>query len=210
VQLEDYVTFLDPCRHKFCRNCIKNHIGSQLSERHFPILCPVCKAERGTTNPGIVTDALVRQADITEKQYKIWVELEMARFSVPLHCRKCNRSFNMDRQYFEQTNTISCPLWECNYIWCKQCQQTVSGVGPQHSCNGESELNYMMTERGWKYCPSCKMPIEREIGCNHMTCISPGCYTHFCYICGESIIRSTRSNEISAAIDAHYRSCQLN
>ena len=48
----DYVTFLDPCRHKFCRNCIKNHIDSQLSERRFPILCPVCKAVRSTTNPG--------------------------------------------------------------------------------------------------------------------------------------------------------------
>jgi hypothetical protein len=60
VQLEDYVTFLDPCRHKFCRNCIKNHIGSQLSERHFPILCPVCKAERGTTNPGSVYPTFLR------------------------------------------------------------------------------------------------------------------------------------------------------
>jgi len=108
VQPEDDVTFLDPCKHNFCRNCIKNHIGSQLSERRFPILCPVCKAERSITNPGsvyptflkirnrkfysccasVVTDALVQQAGITEEQYNIWMELEMTRFSVPLHCRK--------------------------------------------------------------------------------------------------------------------------
>lgn len=54
VQPEDHITFLDPCRHTFCRNCIKNHIGSQLSEHRFPILCPVCEAEPGTTNPGSV------------------------------------------------------------------------------------------------------------------------------------------------------------
>ena len=60
-QPEDYVTLLDPCRHKFCRDCVKNHIIAQLSQRRFPILCPVCKAERGKRNPGSAYTAFLRE-----------------------------------------------------------------------------------------------------------------------------------------------------
>lgn len=36
----------------------------------------------------VVTGAVVKQVGITEEQYRTWVELEMAEFSVPLHCRQ--------------------------------------------------------------------------------------------------------------------------
>jgi hypothetical protein len=49
---DDYVTWLDPCGHKFCRDCIRNHVGAKLAERCFPILCPVCMAEGGKGDPG--------------------------------------------------------------------------------------------------------------------------------------------------------------
>lgn len=35
-----------------------------------------------------------------------------------------------------------------------------------------------------KKCPQCKTPIERTMGCNHMTC--PICHYEFCYVCGEA------------------------
>jgi hypothetical protein len=43
---EDYVTLLDPCGHKFCRVCIRNYVCSKLTDRCFPILCPVCMTGR--------------------------------------------------------------------------------------------------------------------------------------------------------------------
>jgi hypothetical protein len=48
----DRVAALDPCGHEFCRNCIKSHVGVQLAERRFPILCPICKAEGIKDEPG--------------------------------------------------------------------------------------------------------------------------------------------------------------
>jgi chromosome segregation ATPase len=48
----DRVTALDPCGHEFCWNCIKSHVGVQLAERRFPILCPICKAEGIKDEPG--------------------------------------------------------------------------------------------------------------------------------------------------------------
>ncbi|KIM88114.1 hypothetical protein PILCRDRAFT_248113 [Piloderma croceum F 1598] len=206
---EDYVTLLDPCGHKFCRDCIRNHIGAKLAEHYFPVLCPVCMAEEGKSDPGVITDIVAKQAGITEQQYETWLELEMAEFSVPLHCRECERSFSVDRQDLEDTDTISCPLQECNHVWCKLCQQSISQDGPEHSCDGQAELDHLMQQRGWKYCPNCKTPIEKGMGCNHMTCISPGCNTHFCYKCGDSIIKSSLPSEINAATSAHFRSCNM-
>jgi hypothetical protein len=40
-------------------------------------------------------------------------------------------------------------------------------------------------------------------------CMSPGCNTHFCYICGEAIIRSALRRDVQAATTAHYRRCRL-
>jgi len=154
----------------------------------------------------VVTHAIVQQSGITERQYRIWEELQMAKCSVPLHCRKCKRSFFVDKQDFEDTETISCPLRRCKHIWCKTCQQTLKQGGPRHSCAGLLELDRLVKQKGWKYCPSCKTPIEKIDGCNHMTCKSPGCDTHFCYRCGRIISRSLLQG-INAAVDAHSRNC---
>ena len=99
---------------------------------------------------------------------------------------RCKQSFHVDRQDLECTDMISCPLRGCNHVWCKLCQQSISRDGPRHSCDGLSELNYLMERRGWKHCPStlrqchflapvlltfltaCKTPIEKNTGCNHM------------------------------------------
>jgi hypothetical protein len=40
-------------------------------------------------------------------------------------------------------------------------------------------------------------------------CMSPGCNTHFCYTCGEAIIRSALRGSVQAATTAHYRKCRL-
>ena len=51
---EDQMIPLESCGHKLCRNCVKNYVGTQLAERCFPVLCPVCKAEGRKKNLGSV------------------------------------------------------------------------------------------------------------------------------------------------------------
>jgi len=207
--LEDSVASIDSCGHRFCRECVRNYVGYKLGENRFPILCPLCMADHEKGEPGIITNSLVHQIGITEKQYETWVELEMAQFSILLHCRECKRSTFVDRYDLQVTKTVVCPLPDCPYMWCKSCQQQITLGGPDHSCDGSSELDHLMKENGWKYCPSCKTPFQKETGCNHMTCMSPGCNTHFCYFCGDAIIKSALPRDIQAATETHFRKCRL-
>jgi len=206
---KEYVARIVGCEHTFCRDCLRSYVLSKLNEHRYPIFCPVCITGKGPKEPSVVTNSLVQDIGIPEHNYKILEELQVSTFSVLLHCRKCKRSVFVDRTEYQESKIIACPLPECLFAWCKACQQEITVGGPQHSCDGSSELEHLMKMRGWKHCPGCTTPIQKDSGCNHMTCMSPGCNTHFCYICGGLIIKSALGQEIRDAISAHYRQCRL-
>jgi len=134
----------------------------------------------------------------------------MVAFSILLHCRGCQRSMFVARDELEGVNIIVCPLPDCYHAWCKLCQQSIDSSGPNHSCDGTLELHHLMRKEGWKYCPTCKTPIQKTSGCNHMTCITPACNTHFCYLCGELIVKSALARDIDEATSSHFsKTCKL-
>jgi len=208
---EDAVARVQPCGHRFCRECLDGYAKAKVEERCFPMPCPLCMADkdRSEKSQGIVDDLLVQQLGLSEEQYAAFIEMQMASFSIVLHCRKCTNSFFVDRREYEETEIITCPLRGCAHAWCKACSQGVEIGGAPHSCDGSSELKHLMQERGWKYCPGCQTPAEKIDGCNHMTCKAPGCSTHFCYVCGEAIIRSHSRGQIRDALQSHYAKCRL-
>jgi len=104
-------------------------------------------------------------------------------------------------------NQITCPFGGCIYRWCRLCGQGVI-YGRIHTCDGAAELAQTMEENRWKACPDCGTRIEKSAGCYHMTCPSPGCYTHVCYRDGQFIIRSQDWNAIREAVHRHYENCQ--
>ncbi|KAG2360119.1 hypothetical protein BDR07DRAFT_1413203 [Suillus spraguei] len=197
------------CKHSICRSCIRGHICSKIEEHRFPVLCPVCMTEKNNRQPKAISGILVQQIGVDERQYAIWEDMELSQLSILLHCRKCQRSVPVDRREHEESRMLVCPLPDCDHVWCKACQQSFTIGGPPHSCDGTSELDHLMKQRGWKYCPNCKTPVQRDGGCSHMTCISPACNTHFCYVCGKSIVRSALRGDIQNAVAAHYRVCSL-
>jgi len=197
------------CDHSICRTCIRGHIFSKIEEHRFPIVCPVCVIEKNNRQPAAISGLLVQQIGVNERQYAIWEEMELSQVSILLHCRKCQRSVLVDREEHDESRMLVCPLPDCDHSWCKGCQQSVLIDGPPHSCDGTKELDRLMKQRGWKYCPNCKTPVQSGGGCTHMTCISPACNTHFCYVCGQTIVRSALQSDIQTAVTAHYRACKL-
>ncbi|KIO01560.1 hypothetical protein M404DRAFT_1002985 [Pisolithus tinctorius Marx 270] len=204
---EDDAATVEDCGHMVCRSCLKDYVGGKIADHRFPILCPICTAEN--RQAGQISGFLVEQLGISEEEYAVWIEMELSQFSILLHCRKCNRAAFVDRTDYNDMPNIVCPMGDCSHIWCKLCLRTILIGGPKHSCDGSSELDHLMKEQGWHYCPSCKTPFQKDYGCNHMTCIAPGCNTHFCYRCGELIVRSALRDEVGKAVTAHYRKCLL-
>ena len=71
---------------------------------------------------------------------------------------RCQRSMFVAKDEHEEVDIVTCPLPDCNHTWCKQCQQPIDFGGPKHSCDGSSELDHLMKQNGWKYCPSEPVP----------------------------------------------------
>ncbi|KAI0260310.1 hypothetical protein BC834DRAFT_554275 [Gloeopeniophorella convolvens] len=206
---EDEITTIEPCGHAFCRECMRGLVVSQIDQRRFPVLCPGCTAGpgKGADEIGKVTQQLVIELGITEQQYEVWTEMEMSELFLSLHCRKCDRSNFFDREMVNDARNLICLFDDCDYTWCKTCQQEITRDGPEHSCDGTTELNHLVQQEGWKFCPTCHTPCEKISGCNFMSCISPGCNSHFCYKCAQLVVRSAVPLEIGTAKSLHFTKC---
>jgi hypothetical protein len=102
----DYVCRIDDRDHKFCRGCLKEHITIQLQEHRFPIFCPLCCADKtlephcmhnyrihprqfeSIMTPTAITRIHAEELGLSHEQAKLWTELELAKFSLMLPCRK--------------------------------------------------------------------------------------------------------------------------
>lgn len=96
-----------------------------------------------------------------------------------IYCPNKRCSTFIGRRPSSDSTTLSCP--ECSTDICSRCK---TKAHPNESCddNESRGVRALAKEKGWKTCPKCKMIVEREDGCSHMTC---RCRQNFCYGCGE-------------------------
>nr|GAT46437.1 predicted protein [Mycena chlorophos] len=127
---EEEVALVENCSHKVCRGCMREYVVSRLGDKVYPIFCPTCMAET-VPEPSQITEELVQLLGITDAQYGIFQELQIAPHSVLIHCRNCNSGMSVDRVDHDVTRIIQCPLLDCKFMWCKECQQEVQLVGPR-------------------------------------------------------------------------------
>ena len=80
-------------------------------------------------------------------------------------------------------------MCECGNEFCFFCQQTshkpldceLSKKWHEKNESESENVNWIMAFS--KPCPVCKTPIEKNSGCNHITCVNCKPYTHFCWVC---------------------------
>ncbi|EJU05915.1 hypothetical protein DACRYDRAFT_75359 [Dacryopinax primogenitus] len=207
---EEDAETLKPCGHPYCRECLKSYVASRLDAGKLPICCPTCVADEAE-DPTSISREVADKLGLTGDQARHWDELDLAVFSVEIHCTKCDRSAHVDKAEYNTAQLILCPLPGCFHQWCKACNKTVPFGGPKHDCEGIEELQSLMRQRGWKPCPTCKTNTDKITGCNHIACSAPGCNTHWCYTCGGVIAINPRTpREQHAAVERHYlSSCRL-
>ncbi|KAG9224016.1 hypothetical protein CCMSSC00406_0004368 [Pleurotus cornucopiae] len=148
---EDDVALIPSCEHSFCRDCLRSYITNKVSEHRYPVFCPVCTTLADQQSPGIIDETVIEGIWIPEKEYRIFEEMQLSSLSILLHCRQCEQTMNVARDEYQENKVVIC--------------------GPDHTCDTSTSTNLdnMVRENGWKFCPGCRAPIQKESGCNHMT-----------------------------------------
>ncbi|GAB2252771.1 hypothetical protein Droror1_Dr00005618 [Drosera rotundifolia] len=172
------------CGHSFCNNCWAQHFMVQINDgqsRSIRCMAHQCTA---ICDEGIVRNLVrVRHPDLAEKFDRSLLESyiddnKKVKWcpSVP-HCGNairvefddlCEVECACGWQFcfgclFEAHSPCSCLMWE---LWSKKCRD-------------QSETANWITVNT-KPCPTCHKPVEKNGGCNIMTCV---CRRQFCWLC---------------------------
>ncbi|PPR00523.1 hypothetical protein CVT26_009909 [Gymnopilus dilepis] len=164
-----------------------------------------------------MTQDIIQQLDLNADQQQKLEELQLLAHSVTLDCPRCRQTMRIDREQYGAERVIVCPLPLCGHKWCKTCLKTLASSQENHRCKNNN-IDRLMKKKGWKYCPGCQTPVQKESGCNHITVSlrffdwpsldANGAY-HFCYRCGVLMIDTTNGGDVGTAVTEHYLNCRL-
>ena len=106
-QLMDFAVPNASCGHILCRECMKNHVQSQVGQSIWPIRCPMCVADHARTEEhggeyrptpldsvkglstimmSVINRDVVETLGVDEAVMTKWVKLEMEKVSVAVEC----------------------------------------------------------------------------------------------------------------------------
>jgi len=182
-QIEQMYT-MDKCYHRFCFDCLGQFVLIKVKEGQTHTLkCPDpdCKEFMSPNEVKHVVDAE------TYAKYEEFA-LASALNSMPdiRWCPKPNCKNAMIGE--EQNPMMICSNPQCRFTFCFNCKEewhadaTCEQFQEWRHENSEADAKYdEWVKANAKKCPKCQAPIEKNGGCNHMTC--KNCQYEFCWLC---------------------------
>lgn len=172
------------CDHSFCAACLRIYVSVAIDDgpRCLDLRCPEmsCRAVIGKDMVNLLVSPKDRKKYF-EFYLRSYVELNSERKWCPAPDCGCAIEYELGSE--------SCGvICECLRNFCWHCGEDSHSPVECETVknwilknNSESE-NVTWVLANTKPCPKCKVPIEKGIGCMHMTC-KPPCGYHFCWIC---------------------------
>ncbi|KAL3814166.1 hypothetical protein ACJIZ3_015434 [Penstemon smallii] len=178
------VTRMD-CGHCFCNNCWTEHFIVKIKEGQSKRIMCMAHQCNSICDEAIIRKLVsVRHPDLAEKFDRFLLESYIVDNKMVKWCPStphCGNAIRVEIDEFcevecscglqfcfscasEAHSPCSCLMWE---LWTKKCQD-------------ESETVNWMTVHT-KPCPKCYKPVEKNGGCNLVSCI---CGQSFCWLCG--------------------------
>eukprot|EP00331_Platyophrya_macrostoma_P012323 CAMPEP_0176424146 /NCGR_PEP_ID=MMETSP0127-20121128/10678_1 /TAXON_ID=938130 /ORGANISM="Platyophrya macrostoma, Strain WH" /LENGTH=444 /DNA_ID=CAMNT_0017805177 /DNA_START=91 /DNA_END=1425 /DNA_ORIENTATION=- len=168
------------CGHYLCKQCWRDYLESKVEDKADGAFYR-CPGEKCTL---ILLDQYVSKSKINLYEKKLAMnyaeENKAIRWCPAPDCNYCVENPNLN------TRPIQC---RCGFVYCFKC-----GKEDHQPCDCKLTDNWNMKNSSesentrWllvftKMCPKCRRPIEKNQGCNHMTCRHGSCGYEFCWLC---------------------------
>lgn len=177
-------TFALGCRHVFCKNCWGGYLTAAVQEDGAQCIYAKCPEEgcdevvTASVFHAMTSPAIAARYELFVQQSFVNINRSMSWCPAP----GCTNSFLAHGA----CKTVVCP---CGMQSCFKCSheahQPIDCEGLSRwleKCSNESEtVNWILANT--KKCPKCMVRIEKNQGCNHMTCRNKGCKHEFCWVC---------------------------
>ncbi|XP_042503652.1 probable E3 ubiquitin-protein ligase ARI8 [Macadamia integrifolia] len=179
------------CGHLYCVSCLTCYISTSINDGPG---CLMLRCPEPSCSVAIDQDLIDQLISDENKEkfsrYLLRSYIETNRKAKWCPAPECVYAIEFDHGQVGSTTKsatydVNCL---CSYSFCWNCTEevhrpvdceTVAKWLLKHSCEAEN-VTYILAYT--KPCPKCKRPIEKNQGCNHMTCSAP-CKFQFCWIC---------------------------
>lgn len=170
------------CGHTWCKNCLTNYFLAAIDTKSFPLNCLGNEARCTHKIPLKIAHMLLSSENfqrLTQTSFLTYINSRPSEFHYcpTPDCQQVYRTAPPD-------TVLQCP--SCLVRICGNCH-IEHHEGKECPDPEKEELRLFeewFTGRDVKRCPKCKAFIEREAGCNHITCTL--CRTHICWECLET------------------------
>lgn len=174
------------CEHAFCNTCWADYLSMKITEGAVEKLtCPGMNCK--SIVPGQLVGALVTPP-IFEKYLRFMTKSFVESNAKCTWCPapNCGNAITAEMVRNQEGNTVKC---SCGYSFCFSCHNEAhSPATCEHvrlwaaKCRDDSETSHWLGANT-KDCPRCHVAVEKNGGCMHMVCRSPGCNHEWCWLC---------------------------
>jgi hypothetical protein len=103
-----------------------------------------------------------------------------------IHCN--NSQCKYSSEGFIVSKRCKCAICRCGREFCVKCHDMYHGDFP---CDLHiDEMSKLYIDQTTKPCPGCDIPVEKNEGCQHMTC--ERCNIDWCWVCNQTFDKSVR------------------
>jgi hypothetical protein len=166
------------CGHTWCRPCLGKYLLAAIDNRHFPLSCLGDEAKCSELIPLTAAREILQTSE-----FNAVVDASISSY-VHAHAKQFHYCPSPDCTQIYRTGpkgtVVQCPA--CLLRICPHCHaEAHDGFPCAEQDGGDKLFKKWAASHDVKNCPGCAIPIERDEGCHHVTCIQ--CQTHICWVC---------------------------
>ncbi|KAK5583735.1 hypothetical protein RB653_005333 [Dictyostelium firmibasis] len=173
------------CGHSFCKNCLTHYFKTSVNDGNggsSPISCPSNSCLNKCIDEVTIESLLEPKMKLIALKNFVKDVLYLTPNNYQCPYENCNRLVMGLKSTHKYIPYVSCSDHEPFCLFCKK-----KGYHWPMPCSKADYEDHDLFSFRWiiantTICSKCQYPIERNQGCNHMTCSR--CRHQFCYLCG--------------------------